>query len=436
MSMTQNSTQTYDFIAVGIGPFNLGLACLTDPIEQLNGLFIDQNPGFDWHTGMMLESAMLQTPFMADLVTLADPTSRFSFLNYLKQKGKIYSFYIRENFFMMRKEFNQYCQWVCSELSNLKFATRVEMVIWDEAKQCYLVHTQSTQSSEKAVYQAKRLVLGTGPSAWMPPCSRGVSQQIHHSSAYLPNKEQVQSSKSITVVGSGQSAAEIYYDLLSDIEKHDYQLTWVTRAPRFYPLEYSKLTLEMTSPEYIDYFHQLPMSKRDQLNREQKGLYKGINISLINDIYDLMYTKRLDGPLNVNLYTHSELTAMCRNPDGTLDMTFLQQEQQQEYRHNTESVILATGYSYQPPQCIEGIHSRIQWDDAGRFAVNRNYSIDANNQIFVQNAELHTHGFVTPDLGMACYRNSSIIRAMLNDDIYPIEKSIAFQTFCARELGE
>ncbi|MES4612966.1 lysine N(6)-hydroxylase/L-ornithine N(5)-oxygenase family protein [Ewingella sp. CoE-038-23] len=436
MSMTQNSTQTYDFIAVGIGPFNLGLACLTDPIEQLNGLFIDQNPGFDWHTGMMLESAMLQTPFMADLVTLADPTSRFSFLNYLKQKGKIYSFYIRENFFMMRKEFNQYCQWVCSELSNLKFATRVEMVTWDEAKQCYLVHTQSTQSSEKAVYQAKRLVLGTGPSAWMPPCSRGVSQQIHHSSAYLPNKEQVQSSKSITVVGSGQSAAEIYYDLLSDIEKHDYQLTWVTRAPRFYPLEYSKLTLEMTSPEYIDYFHELPMSKRDQLNREQKGLYKGINISLINDIYDLMYTKRLDGPLNVNLYTHSELTAMSRNPDGTLDMTFLQQEQQQEYRHNTESVILATGYGYQPPQCIEGIHSRIQWDDAGRFAVNRNYSIDANNQIFVQNAELHTHGFVTPDLGMACYRNSSIIRAMLGDDIYPIEKSIAFQTFCARELGE
>lgn len=435
--MNINPTQqTYDFIAIGIGPFNLGLACLTEPVKALNGLFLDQNDGFDWHTGMMLESAHLQTPFMADLVTLADPTSPYSFLNYLKQQGKLYSFYIRENFFMMRKEFNQYCQWACEQLTSLQFSTRVELVTWDAAQECYLVQARSTKSGDKQIYRAKRLVLGTGPSPWVPACARDAGSNVYHSSAYLPNKEQVQNSKSITVVGSGQSAAEIYYDLLSDIDKYDYQLTWVTRAPRFYPLEYSKLTLEMTSPEYIDYFHDLPMSKRDQLNREQKGLYKGINASLINDIYDLMYTKRLDGPLKVDMYTHSELTALTRNRSGQLEMSLLHHEQQQEYHHKTESVILATGYSYQPPQFIEGIYNRIQWDDAGRYAVNRNYSIDAHNQIFVQNAELHTHGFVTPDLGMACYRNSSIIREMLGKEVYTVEKSIAFQTFCARSLAD
>jgi lysine N6-hydroxylase len=434
--MNMNSTeQMYDFIAVGIGPFNLGLACLTEPVKELKGLFLDQNDSFDWHTGMMLESAHLQTPFMADLVTLADPTSPYSFLNYLKLQGKLYSFYIREDFFMMRKEFNQYCQWACSQLTSLQFSTRVELVTWDATRECYLVQTRSTKSNENQIYRTKRLVLGTGPSPWMPACARDAGNNVHHSSAYLPNKEQVQNSKSITVVGSGQSAAEIYYDLLSDIDKHDYHLTWVTRAPRFYPLEYSKLTLEMTSPEYIDYFHDLPMAKRDQLNREQKCLYKGINISLINDIYDLMYIKRLDGPLNVDLYTHSELTSLTRNHHGELEMNLLHHEQQQEYRHRTESVILATGYGYQPPQFVEGIYNRIQWDDAGRYAVNRNYSIDAHNQIFVQNAELHTHGFVTPDLGMACYRNSTIIREMLGREVYPVEKSIAFQTFCTRNLA-
>lgn len=434
--MNMNSTeQMYDFTAVGIGPFNLGLACLTEPVKELKGLFLDQNDSFDWHTGMMLESAHLQTPFMADLVTLADPTSPYSFLNYLKLQGKLYSFYIREDFFMMRKEFNQYCQWACSQLTSLQFSTRVELVTWDATRECYLVQTRSTKSNENQIYRTKRLVLGTGPSPWMPACARDAGNNVHHSSAYLPNKEQVQNSKSITVVGSGQSAAEIYYDLLSDIDKHDYHLTWVTRAPRFYPLEYSKLTLEMTSPEYIDYFHDLPMAKRDQLNREQKCLYKGINISLINDIYDLMYIKRLDGPLNVDLYTHSELTSLTRNRHGELEMNLLHHEQQQEYRHRTESVILATGYGYQPPQFVEGIYNRIQWDDAGRYAVNRNYSIDAHNQIFVQNAELHTHGFVTPDLGMACYRNSTIIREMLGREVYPVEKSIAFQTFCTRNLA-
>jgi lysine N6-hydroxylase len=49
----------------------------------------------------------------------------------------------------------------------------------------------------------------------------------------------------------------------------------------------------------------------------------------------------------------------------------------------------------------------------------------------VQNAELHTHGSTAPDLGMAAYRNSCIIRDMLGREPYPIEKSIAFQEFGA-----
>ena len=67
----------YDFIGIGIGLFNLGLACLAEPIDGPDCLFLDRAEGFNWHPGMMLDSATLQTPFMADLVTLADPTSRF-----------------------------------------------------------------------------------------------------------------------------------------------------------------------------------------------------------------------------------------------------------------------------------------------------------------------------------------------------------------------
>lgn len=71
--------QIADFIAIGVGPFNLGLACLTAPIEELNGVFLDKADSFDWHPGMMLQHTTLQIPFMADLVTLADPTNPFSF---------------------------------------------------------------------------------------------------------------------------------------------------------------------------------------------------------------------------------------------------------------------------------------------------------------------------------------------------------------------
>lgn len=108
---TPETTETYDFIGIGLGPFNLGLACLTEPIDELNGLFLESKPDFEWHSGMFLEGAHLQTPFMSDLVTMADPTSPYSFLNYLKEKGRLYSFYIRENFYPLRTEYNDYCRW-------------------------------------------------------------------------------------------------------------------------------------------------------------------------------------------------------------------------------------------------------------------------------------------------------------------------------------
>lgn len=78
--------EPHDFIGIGLGPFNLGLACLTEPIDELNGVFLESKPDFEWHAGMFLEGAHLQTPFMSDLVTMADPTSPYSFLNYLKER--------------------------------------------------------------------------------------------------------------------------------------------------------------------------------------------------------------------------------------------------------------------------------------------------------------------------------------------------------------
>ncbi|QEC71248.1 hypothetical protein FSB73_05735 [Arachidicoccus ginsenosidivorans] len=76
----------YDVIGIGIGPFNLGLAALIQTNTSINSLFIDQNESFNWHQGMMLKGTKLQVPFHADLVTLADPRNKYSFLSYLQAK--------------------------------------------------------------------------------------------------------------------------------------------------------------------------------------------------------------------------------------------------------------------------------------------------------------------------------------------------------------
>lgn len=420
----ENPTRTHDFVGIGLGPFNLGLACLTEPIDELDGVFLESKPDFEWHAGMFLDGAHLQTPFMSDLVTLADPTSPYSFLNYLKEKGRLYSFYIRENFYPLRVEYDDYCRWAANKLSSVRFGTTVTEVTYDEEAGLYVVTTAAGDT-----YRARHLVLGTGTPPYIPEACQGLGGDFLHNSRYLQNKAELQKKESITLVGSGQSAAEIYYDLLSEIDVHGYRLNWVTRSPRFFPLEYTKLTLEMTSPEYVDYFRELPEATRYRLTAEQKGLFKGIDGDLINEIFDLLYQKNLGGPVPTRLLTNSSLNG-ARYENGTYTLSFRQEEQQKDFELDSQGLVLATGYKYAEPEFLKPVRDRLVYDSQGNYDVARNYAIDVTGRgVFLQNAGVHTHSITSPDLGMGPYRNAYIIRELLGTEYYPVEKTIAFQEF-------
>jgi lysine N6-hydroxylase len=442
-------TKIHDFIAVGLGPFNLGLACLTEPLRQsgeLDGVFLEARDRFDWHPGMMLDDATLQVPFLADLVTMADPTSPYSFLNYLKETGRLYSFYIRESFYPLRAEYNQYCQWAADRLSTVRFGVAVSSVEHDGS--AYVVTAASGET-----FRGRRLVLGVGTEPVVPDClsdvvsttapaprprdrGRGAAVAsarcsttrgpVIHSAAYLQNKQALQQTRSITVVGSGQSAAEVYADLLADSSPDSYELNWVTRSPRFFPMEYTKLTLEMTSPEYTSYFQGLPADTRAGLLQSHKPLYKGISSDTINAIFEALYTKQVHGGAPTTLLTSTAVTGASW--DGrAYDVDLHHTEVDESFRLRTESLVLATGYQPLVPGFLDGVRDRISWDEDGRYAVSPTYAIA--DDIYVQNGEEHTHGFVAPDLGMGAYRNSVLIAAMLGREVYPVEKRIAFQEF-------
>ncbi|WP_053848873.1 lysine N(6)-hydroxylase/L-ornithine N(5)-oxygenase family protein [Streptomyces sp. NRRL B-24085] len=418
----ENPSAVHDFVGIGLGPFNLGLACLTEPIAELDGIFLESKPDFEWHAGMFLDGAHLQTPFMSDLVTLADPTSPYSFLNYLKEKGRLYSFYIRENFYPLRVEYDDYCRWAAGKLSCVRFGTRVTEVRHED--ELYVVTT-----SDGDTFRARHLVLGTGTPPYVPEACQGLGGDFIHNSRYMQHRSELVKKESITLVGSGQSAAEIYYDLLSEIDVHGYRLNWVTRSPRFFPLEYTKLTLEMTSPEYIDYYRELPEATRYRLTAEQKGLFKGIDGDLINEIFDLLYQKNLGGPVPTRLLTNSSLTG-ARYENGTYTLAFRQEEQEKDFEIESQGLVLATGYKYAEPEFLAPVKDRLVYDSQGNFDVSRTYAIDVTGRgVFLQNAGVHTHSITSPDLGMGAYRNSCIIRELLGTEYYPVEKTIAFQEF-------
>lgn len=435
------SKEIYDLLGVGIGPFNLGLAALLEPIPEVKAVFLEQKPEFVWHSGLLIEGSTIQVSFLADLVTMVDPSSRWSYLNYLREQSRLYHFYILERFQIPRREYSHYCQWVANQLESCRFGQFVEQMTWQgtEDDGYFVVQVRDVKTKAIQVFYARNLVMGVGTIPQVPDCFNMVlpSENIFHSAEFLHRRERARHSSSVTVLGSGQSAAEVFYELLSEQETYGYQLHWHTRSQSFLPMEYTKLALEHFSPDYIHYFYHLPPGVRSQLLKEQTLFYKGISHETINKIYDLLYERTIAGnhpPVDLRpLLEAKEITSISM-PQGTrYQIGYRHQQQGERFNHETDCIILATGYHAAIPACITGLNSLIDWDEQGRYSVSFDYRLQLKstiqNQIFVQNGELHTHGIGSPDLGLGAYRNAVIINTLLKRTVYPLQKRNIFQTF-------
>ncbi len=357
-------------------------------------------------------------------------------MNYLKETGRLYKFFIREDFFIPRKEYNRYCQWVIEQLPQCRFSTQVVDITYEDG--LYHVTTIHTKTKETTVFKTERLILGTGTQPHIPSFIPKDDSRVIHTSSYLYRKEELLAQgKKIAIIGSGQSSAEVFYDLLQN-RNEETQLGWYSRPDRFFPMEYSKLTLELTSPDYVEYFYNRSESARKTILSKQQAQFKGINYDLINDIYDFIYDLNIDNAdPNLKIIPNSQLNRVDNSNPDFINLEFTQLEQEVPYDQEADYLILGTGYRYHEPAFLKNIQDRIKRDSSGLFDVNRNYSIDHNGgEIYVLHAEVHTHSYISTDLGMAAYRNSYIINDILGREHYKIEKKIAFQDFDVEKYAD
>ncbi|QEC71249.1 alcaligin biosynthesis protein [Arachidicoccus ginsenosidivorans] len=339
---------------------------------------------------------------------------------------------MREEYFPLRSEYNDYCNWVAGQLTNLRFHLRCMDIVYNTAKGYYVVYCMKLPFGHSVIFKCKRLVIGIGTAPYIPSSVDKDLKGVIHSGQYKYHKAALLDSQRITIIGSGQSAAEIFDDLLDDGKRP----FWFTRSPRFFPMDYSKFALEMTSPDYIRHFYHLDGSTKERVLKEQSALYKGINQELVSSIYDKLYERDLDSATvkQPYLFPNCALTQVNK-ADNWLNCQFVHQETGRTFDHKTMHLILATGYRYNTPRFLHPLMNRIQWTSNGRFDVAADYHIDRDATIFVQNAEMHTHGYNTPDLGMGPYRNAVILNTILGRAHFSIEENVPFQGFAGPGVG-
>lgn len=423
--MTHHSNQLWDALGVGIGPFNLSVAALADSLPQLRLRFFEQREEFQWHPGLLLPEATIQVSFLKDLVTLADPTNRYSFLNFLFHKGRLYRF-LNVNFERAsRIEFNQYLRWVCELLPNLEFGRGVKEVSFDGNS--LLVDLGDE------VLRTRHVILGSGLVPLIPPCARPhLCDRVFHASQFLRRSPQTVRQR-VAVVGGGQTGAEVINHLLSQRDLQPCQLYWVTRRRNFLPLDESPFTNELFTPNYSDYFFRLSPTQKANLLTEQKLASDGICQELLQQIYQRLYGMEMLGnnpERSCHLYPDAELAAMqcVGGSEGPWRLHLKNGISGEEVRVEADVVVLCTGYEYQVPAYLEPLRGRIRWEHGG-YVLREDFSIEwdgsSENRIYVQNAARHSRGVADPNLSLMAWRGAKILNSMLGYEHFCVEQSNA-----------
>ncbi|MDQ1024274.1 L-ornithine N5-oxygenase [Streptomyces umbrinus] len=416
----------HDLIGIGFGPSNVAMAIAlgehnarAGEQEAITAHFFEQQPCFGWHRGMLIDDATMQVSFLKDLVTLRNPASEFSFLCYLKSKGRLIDFINHKNLFPLRVEFHDYLEWAAAQVEDTVSYGHEVVGVAPVVRDGVVDHLEVTVRSAEglAVHRARNLVLGTGMRPLMP---EGVEtgDRVWHNSELLAKVDRLEgtSPSRFIVVGAGQSAAENVAYLHRRFPGAE--VCAVFSRYGYSPADDSSFANRIFDPAAVDEYFAAPENvKRRLMDYHGNTNYSVVDIDLIEDLYRQTYQEKVLGTerlrfLNVSRLTDVEETA------GTARATVTSLVTGEETVLDADVVVFATGYSPADPLGLLGeVADHCLRDGEGRVRVERDYRIVTDPElrcgIYLQGGTEHTHGITSSLLSNTATRVGEILDSLL-----------------------
>lgn len=393
-----------DVIGIGFGPSNLALAIVLDELatkrgRRLDAIFLEKQPDYHWHGNTIVAQSEMQISFLKDLVSLRNPTSFFSFLNYLHQHDRLVDFINLGTFYPCRMEYNDYLRWVASHLAPLcrygEEATAVEPVADTGRIELLRVRSRDRLGHEH-VRTTRSVVVSTGGTPRIPEAFAHLRHEprVFHHADYLDRLRSwslpTGRAPRIAVVGGGQSAAEAFIDLNDNHPA--VQADLILRAAALKPADDSPFVNEVFSPAYTDLVFNQPEPEREQLIHEYRNTnYSVVDLDLLERIYGIFYRQKVSGVRRHQLLNRRSIESCAATADG-IELALHDLASGEIRRMRYDQVILATGYERKSHrQLLAPLAEYL--DD---FTVDRSYRLNSDDRlrapVFVQGFSQASHG--------------------------------------------
>ncbi|KAJ1045007.1 hypothetical protein NDA10_001504 [Ustilago hordei] len=344
----------YDLLGIGYGPAHLALSiALRESAEaaetNFKSHFLEKRSYFAWHPALLLPGSQLQVSPLKDLVTLRDPTSTYTFYNYLHSQGRLARYINKEQSIPSRREWTSYLAWAARRMSQAvsygqdvvsiepftlanaspdakQDTVSVRPASNEEADALYLyrVRTRDQATGQILTRFTRNLSVAVGGVPKLPPVFEAAYAQqfnaansvpcIVHSGTFVPSLEHLEpklhqaallrrqqaapalknddsARLHLAVIGAGQSSTEMLMNLHSRFPTAI--VTMIFRASALVPSDDTGfINSAAFDPERTEEFWQASEKQRNKWRQEFKRTnYSVVRTDLLNELHDTMYDK-------------------------------------------------------------------------------------------------------------------------------------------------
>lgn len=425
--LSSRYTKVWDFVGIGFGPSNLSIAVAAgERTPSPQGIFFESKTSFAWHPEMMLDGARMQISFLKDLVTLRNPTSPYSFLNYLHSKGRLERFVNLRDFCPSRVEYEDYLTWVAHAFrqhvhygATVVRVTPVSTVGDPEVLDVFRVDVKLADTELTHTHLAKSVICAPGGKPNLLDVQDGACKEIVHSSQFLerfparfPDHH---GAYRFSVVGDGQSAAEIVDYIL-----RNYPCATIHLIISQYALRSSDSTPfvnEAFLSEEVDHFYLAPEAAREEILDElQNTNYGVVDEGLLCALYRLLYLDEVAGVHRLRIIRRSRVASACKR-NGDLELVVRDRNSNEITTLRCDALILATGYR----RCLdetmfEALLPHVARSPSGDILVARDYRVctipTMKCRLYLQGQCESSHGVSDTLLSLLPFRARDILASI------------------------
>lgn len=410
------TNQEVGVLAIGAGPANLALAVAIE--ESGSGeladqtLLLEQSPDIKWQRNLLMPWARSQVSFLKDLVTLRNPRSRFSFLNFLHSQDRLDEFVNLGTFHPFRWELSDYLQWVARSLERvrIRYGARAARIEPNRAADGSISGWTVTLTDGDTI-RCRDLVVGGGRDPHIPEVFADLPRdRVIHSTQFRTRVDELATDEPTraVVVGGAQSAAEMFFALYQNLPRG--QVTMIVRSIGLQNYQTSKFVNELYFPSFVDDFYGSPAEVRGQILDEMRFTnYAGLAPPFLDELYTLLYQEKTLGPGRAEVRAMTEVVgARLEGDEIVLDLRDRTSGKVEPLR--CDVVLLGTGYDGRTPTMVRNLAASAGLTDV---SVSRCYRVDigasAWGGLYLQGVNEETHGIADSLISVLAHRSQDIL---------------------------